>query len=198
MRVKSGDRLFQNCLNSLCLMDAAFSYHLSHRCSQQNTVVPLVWGTLWIWGGGYGTILSEQSNFSVWRWLSSLLCGSQLSWPKRPAPAPTHSVPSTQILVDAPSLCWVIYFLFFKNVDDIHAFVNNVFYLFIFSLGPHLGQMGVPRLGLQLEPTPQPQQQRIQATSTTYLAAWGNAGSLTHWVEVRSRTRVLVDTMLGS
>ena len=44
--------------------------------------------------------------------------------------------------------------------------------------------MEVLRLGveveLQLRATPQPQQCWIQAKSSTYTAAWGEAGSLTH------------------
>ena len=45
--------------------------------------------------------------------------------------------------------------------------------------------MEVPRLGikseLQLQSMPQPQQCQICITSVTYTAAYGNAGSLTHW-----------------
>ena len=37
--------------------------------------------------------------------------------------------------------------------------------------------------GLDLSLTPQPQQLGIQATSATYTAAHGHAGSLTHWVK---------------
>ena len=44
---------------------------------------------------------------------------------------------------------------------------------FFFFLGLHLGHKEVPRLGveleLQLQPTPQPWQHRIQATPTTYV-----------------------------
>ena len=35
---------------------------------------------------------------------------------------------------------------------------------------------------LQLKPAPQPQQHQIQAPSANYAAAYGNTGSLTHWV----------------
>ena len=65
-------------------------------------------------------------------------------------------------------------------------FCNNfLFFPFLFfSLGPHLWHMEVSRLGvqseLQLQPTPQPGQHWIQATSVIYTAACGNAGSLTH------------------
>ena len=45
--------------------------------------------------------------------------------------------------------------------------------------------MEVPGLGVNwsysCQPTPQPQQRGIQATSVTYTAAHGNARSLTHW-----------------
>ena len=69
---------------------------------------------------------------------------------------------------------WYIYYLIFG------------FFVFVFvSLGLHPGHMEVPRLGvpveLQLPPTPQPQQYRIQATYATYTTANGNAGSLIHW-----------------
>ena len=35
------------------------------------------------------------------------------------------------------------------------------------------------------QPTPQPQQHQIRATSATYTTAHGNAGSLSHWVRPR-------------
>ena len=54
-----------------------------------------------------------------------------------------------------------------------------------FFLVPHLWHMEVPslrvELELQLRPTPQPQQCQIRVTSASYVAACGNAGSLTHW-----------------
>ena len=70
-----------------------------------------------------------------------------------------------------------------------HNIVNQPLALFLwdfflFFLGPHLWHMDVPRLRvkseLQLPPTPQPQQRRIQATSITYTTAHSNTGSLTH------------------
>ena len=45
------------------------------------------------------------------------------------------------------------------------------------------------------QPTPQPQQCRIQATASTYTTAQGNAGSLTHWARPRiepASLRILV------
>ena len=61
-----------------------------------------------------------------------------------------------------------------------------IFYLFIFLFRATVGHMEVTRMGvkseLQLRPTPQSQQCRIQAVSTTYTAACGNAGFLTHWL----------------
>ena len=58
--------------------------------------------------------------------------------------------------------------------------------IFIFFLGLHLEQMEAPGLGwnqsCSCQPTLQPQQRRIQAASATYATAYGNAGSLTHWV----------------
>ena len=72
--------------------------------------------------------------------------------------------------------------------------VNFMVYKFYFSkphfflvfLGPYPWHTK-PRVGAESElqscwPTPQPQQQGIQATSTTYITAHGNAGSLTHRV----------------
>ena len=62
--------------------------------------------------------------------------------------------------------------------------------------------MEVPRLGveseLQLRPTPQLQQNWIQAATATHASACGNAGSLTHWAsEARDKTHILMDTMLS-
>ena len=57
---------------------------------------------------------------------------------------------------------------------------NDNCFLFLFQAVP------AAWLGLNWShsdrPTPQPQQCRIQAASVTYIAARGNAGSLTHWV----------------
>ena len=47
-------------------------------------------------------------------------------------------------------------------------------------LGPHLWRMKVPKLGVESEPMPQPQQCQIRAESVTYTTAHGNARSLTH------------------
>ena len=58
------------------------------------------------------------------------------------------------------------------------------FLSFFFLLGPHPRHIEVPRLGVELgcscQPTPQPQQCRIQAASVTYTTAHGNTESLTH------------------
>ena len=45
------------------------------------------------------------------------------------------------------------------------------------------GHVEVPRSNwsCSYQPTPQPQQHRIRATSATHTTAHGNAGSLTHW-----------------
>ena len=60
----------------------------------------------------------------------------------------------------------------------------------------------VPGLGIKLElwlqSTPQLQWYQIQATSATYAAAGGNAGSFTQLSEAKDQTCVLKDTMLGS
>ena len=46
--------------------------------------------------------------------------------------------------------------------------------------------MEAPQLGvkseMQLRPTPQLEKHQIWATSATYATAYGNTGSLTHWV----------------
>ena len=59
-------------------------------------------------------------------------------------------------------------------------------YLFIYLLWLHLWLMEIPRPGvklqLQLWPTPQPWQHRIQATFVTCAAACSNTRSLTPWV----------------
>ena len=60
--------------------------------------------------------------------------------------------------------------------------------VFVFILlGPHLQHMEIPRLGVksELQPTPQPQQRQIRATSATSAAAHDNAGSLSHWAGPR-------------
>jgi len=56
-----------------------------------------------------------------------------------------------------------------------------VFVLLCCFLWPYPQHMEVPRLGVQSEPIPQPQQCRIWAVSATYTTAHGNASSLTHW-----------------
>ena len=62
---------------------------------------------------------------------------------------------------------------------------NSFFLTFIFLLF-RVRHMEVPRLGVQskphCQPTSQPQQCRIWATSVTYTFAHGNGGSLTNWV----------------
>ena len=60
---------------------------------------------------------------------------------------------------------------------------KSYFNFFLVFLGPHLGHMEVPRSNGSRScwPTPQSQQCRIRAGSSTYTTAWGNAGSLTHW-----------------
>ena len=54
-------------------------------------------------------------------------------------------------------------------------------YSFFVFLGLHPWPVNVPRLGLEWEPMPQPQQHPIWAASATHTAAHGNAESLTHW-----------------
>ena len=62
------------------------------------------------------------------------------------------------------------------------------FFLSFVLLGLHPWHKEVPRLGSNQScscwPTPQPQQGRIWAASTTYTTAHGNARSLTHWVRL--------------
>ena len=43
------------------------------------------------------------------------------------------------------------------------------------------------------QPTPQPQQLKIQAESANYTTTHGNARSLIHWVGARDQTRILMD-----
>ena len=65
--------------------------------------------------------------------------------------------------------------------------MKTLVFLFIYLsfLGPHPWHMEVPKLGSKSESyscqlIPQPQQRQIWASSVTYTAANGNAGSLTH------------------
>ena len=62
---------------------------------------------------------------------------------------------------------------------------NGLFVCLFFFLQLNLRHMEVPRLcaesELQLQPTPQPQQHQIWATSATYTSPWGKGRSLTHW-----------------
>ena len=48
---------------------------------------------------------------------------------------------------------------------------------------PEIYGNSVPGVHLELQPRPKPPpwQHQIWAASVTYVAAWGNAGSLTHW-----------------
>ena len=75
-----------------------------------------------------------------------------------------------------------------SNNSDRNSFYLLSFFFFVF-LGLYPQHMEVPRLGveseLQLWPTPEPQPQPhwIQATSSTYTTAHGNAGSLIHWAK---------------
>ena len=72
------------------------------------------------------------------------------------------------------------------------------FFFFFFSLETHLWHMEVAWLGaeseLQLPSTPQPQQCRMRATSSTYTKAHGNAWSFNPLSEARDQTHVLMDT----
>ena len=65
-----------------------------------------------------------------------------------------------------------------------HSFFSFFFFFFFVFLGPHPWHVEVPRLGVNqsysCQPTPQPQQRGIQAASSAYTTALGNAGSLTH------------------
>ena len=60
-----------------------------------------------------------------------------------------------------------------------------IWFFFFFFLQLHLWHREVPGPGvkseLHLGPMPQPQQHWIWATSSTYIAAYGKAGSLNHW-----------------
>ena len=67
-----------------------------------------------------------------------------------------------------------------ENESKASLEVNIFFFLSFVFLGPCPLHMEVPRLGVQLDPIPQPQQSQIPAMSATYTAAHSNAGSLTH------------------
>ena len=78
----------------------------------------------------------------------------------------------------------------FECVVEVSAFqfpvvrtLTNCFFSFLFFLffGLHPQFMEVPRVGVySCQPTPQPQQRRIQAASSTYTTAHSNAKSLAH------------------
>ena len=61
----------------------------------------------------------------------------------------------------------------FVGEDDMRLCWAWVSFCFFFFLGPHLRHMEVPWLGVEseLQPTSQPQQHQIHATSMTYAAA---------------------------
>ena len=67
------------------------------------------------------------------------------------------------------------------------VFLEFFAFCFVLLLGLYLQHVNVPRLGVELElrlqPTLQPQQHKIQATSMTYTTAHDNAGSLSHWAK---------------
>ena len=80
------------------------------------------------------------------------------------------------------------------------TYQENFLFSFFFFFQPYLQHMEVPGLGnwnCNCQPTLQPQQRRIQATSATFAAACDKARSLAHWaipgIELASS-----DTMLGS
>ena len=77
--------------------------------------------------------------------------------------------------------------LFSLSPLDFQRFFSGLFVcLFVFAFQGHtLGIWRFPDQGsnrsYNCQPTPQPQQCKIRATSLTYTTAHGNAGSLTHW-----------------
>ena len=84
--------------------------------------------------------------------------------------------------------------------DKLPCYLKNIFifpfYGCICSTWKLLGQ-GWNR-SCSCQPTPQPQQCRIGAKSSTYAAAHSNTGSLTHWMRPGIGNSILVDTMSGS
>ena len=78
-----------------------------------------------------------------------------------------------------PSKCWV-------TADSCYSCLEGFLNILFFSLYGHT--WGIRKfLGWRVkqscsyQPTPQPQQHGIRATSATYASGCGNAGSLTHW-----------------
>ena len=69
-----------------------------------------------------------------------------------------------------------------SNKDILYSTGNYSHYYYFFLsfvlLGPHPGHMEVPRLGVESEPTPQPQQLGTRAVSWTYTTVHGSARSL--------------------
>ena len=121
----------------------------------------------------YRCVISSPMMESILGPLTSICCGCGYEKRKK----------KTSI-----SLIW--YFLAFIYVFS-YTFAAEfivclfMYYLFFCFLGPHLWQMEVPRLGveleLQLRTYTQPKQCRIWAASVTYSTAHGHAGFPTHW-----------------
>ena len=84
-----------------------------------------------------------------------------------------------------PFLAFIHVFIQPSSTYQVSGVCCGVFCLFVclffLFLGPHLRDMDVPRLGVESEPIPQPQQRQIQAASVTYITARGITGSLTCW-----------------
>ena len=59
----------------------------------------------------------------------------------------------------------------------VQDFLLAFFFFFFFFKEPHWRHMKVPRLGVESELTPQPQQCGIQAAFETYTTDHGNVGS---------------------
>ena len=89
-------------------------------------------------------------------------------------------LPTTHHPLAPFSILFFSWFFFLKFILEI----KKKFFL-PFCLGLHPQHMEVPRLGVNrscsCQPTPQSQQCRIQAVSTTYTTTHGNARSLIHW-----------------
>ena len=81
-------------------------------------------------------------------------------------------------------ICIIIYMFIYALLFTFLLLLKVLTFLGVF-LGPYLWHKEVPRLGVELEPTPEPQQGRIRAASAIYTTAHGNARSFTHWARPR-------------
>ena len=105
-------------------------------------------------------------------------------------------------VAQVPSLTWELLY-----ARDAAKMIQNFAFFFSFFLKTAPVAYGSSQArgsnrSYSCRPTPQPQQHWIQAESKTYTTAYGNAGSLTHWVRpwmepISSRTLCRILNLLS-